>query len=151
VNQRKVAIVGGIVLALAACSAAGSQPPEAPEFTPTPTAEATSAPDVTPEWDPASEYTAAQQYAIESAQSYLGYSAFSRKGLIDQLVIEDYATADARLAVDWLDVDWKEQAAKSAQAYLDHSSFSRTGLIKQLEYAGYTHDEAVFGVDSVGL
>ena len=151
-NKRKTAaFVGGIILALAACSAAGSQAPEAPESTPTPTAEATPAPDVTPEWDPASEYTVAQQNAAKSAQSYLDYSAFSRKGLIDQLVIEDYHTADARLAVDSLDIDWKEQAAKSAQAYLDHSSFSRQGLIDQLVYEGYSKAEAVFGVDSVGL
>jgi len=66
-------------------------------------------------------------------------------------VYEDYSKADATLAVNSLDVDWNEQAAKAAQSYLDYSSFSRTGLIEQLEYEGYTHDQAVFGVDSVGL
>jgi hypothetical protein len=44
-----------------------------------------------------------------------------------------------------------EQAVKSAESYLDFSSFSRQGLIDQLEYEGFTHEQAVHGVDAVGL
>jgi hypothetical protein len=89
--------------------------------------------------------------AIESAQSYLDYAAFSRKGLIEQLEFEDYSTADATFAVDYVDPDWNEQAAKSAADYLDYSSFSRQGLIDQLVYEGYTQKQAAYGVSQAGL
>lgn len=95
--------------------------------------------------------TVAQQNAIRAAQDYLDYTAFSRSGLIDQLVFEGYSQSDAAYAVDWLDVNWNEQAARSAKAYLDYSSFSRQGLIDQLEFEGYTHAQAVYGVDQTGL
>lgn len=63
---------------------------------------------------------------------------------------EGFSTEDATFAVDFLDVDWNEQAAKSAETYLSYSSFSRQGLIDQLEYEGFTHDQAVYGVEKVG-
>jgi hypothetical protein len=96
-------------------------------------------------------YTTAQQNAIRAAQAYLDYTAFSRKGLIEQLEYEGYATADATLAVDALVVDWKQQAALMAKKYLDYTSFSRQGLIEQLEYEGFSRDQAVYGADQVGL
>ena len=61
----------------------------------------------------------AQAEAVESAESYLSYTAFSRKGLIEQLEFEGFSTADATFAVDHITVDWNEQAAKSAKSYLD--------------------------------
>jgi hypothetical protein len=94
--------------------------------------------------------TIGQQNAIKSAQTYLSFSAFSRKGLIGQLEFEGYSNADATYAVDSLNVDWKEQAAKSAAQYLEFSSFSRQGLIDQLVFEGYTKSEAEFGVNAVG-
>lgn len=97
------------------------------------------------------EITVAQENAIESAQDYLDYTAFSRSGLIDQLEYEGYTTKDATFAVDYLDVNWNQQAATSAQDYLDYSSFSRTGLIDQLIYEGFTREQAIFGVNAVGL
>jgi len=95
--------------------------------------------------------TVSQQNALESAQSYLDFSAFSRSGLISQLEFEGYSTADAEWALDNMVVDWNEQAAKSAQSYLEYSSFSRSGLIDQLEFEGYTRAQAEYGVDQVGL
>lgn len=95
--------------------------------------------------------TVSQMNAIESAQSYLNYSAFSRKGLIEQLEFEDYSNADATYAVDYVDADWNEQAAKAAADYLDYSSFSRQGLIDQLLYEGYTQKQAEYGVNQAGL
>ena len=67
---------------------------------------------------PASGETVAQRNARKSAQDYLNVSSFSRKGLIDQLVYEQFSEADATYAVDSLNVDWNQQAAKSAAAYL---------------------------------
>ena len=95
--------------------------------------------------------TAGQENARGSAEGYLEYSAFSRKGLIGQLEYEGYSTKDATYAVDAVSPDWNEQAAKSAKDYLDTSSFSRSGLIEQLEYEGYTEQQAVYGVNQAGL
>ena len=95
--------------------------------------------------------TLSQENAIDKAQSYLDFSAFSRSGLIDQLVFEDFSVEDATFAVDYIAVDWNEQAAKKAQSYLDYSSFSRQGLIDQLTFEGFSAEQAEFGVTQVGF
>lgn len=101
--------------------------------------------------------TLSQEQAIGSAQSYLDYTSFSRKGLIRQLSSdagEGFSVKDATFAVDYLKVDWNEQAAKKAKEYLGYSHFSRSGLIHQLESSageGFTHSQAVYGVKKAGL
>ncbi|GAA1870980.1 Ltp family lipoprotein [Myceligenerans crystallogenes] len=95
--------------------------------------------------------TVSQEQAVGSAQNYIDLTPFSRSGLVDQLVYEDFSRADAEFAVDQLDVDWKEQAARSAKNYLDLTSFSRQGLIDQLVYEGFTTEQATYGVDRTGL
>jgi len=101
--------------------------------------------------------TKSQEQAIGSAEDYLEYSAFSRKGLIQQLSSdagEGFSKSDAKFAVDHIKVDWNEQAAKSAESYLEYSNFSRKGLIQQLESEageGFTHAQAVYGVNKSGL
>lgn len=130
--------------------AAPSPTVQLPSPTTEPEAAETEAPSPTPTKDEP-EITLAQENAIESAQGYLDYTSFSRSGLIGQLEYEGYTTKDATFAVDYLDVNWNQQAAKKAQEYLDYSSFSRTGLIDQLIYEGFTRDQAIFGVDAVGL
>lgn len=111
------------------------------------TAEATA----TPKPKPTPTYTAAQENAIASAENYLDFTAFSREGLIEQLVFEDYSKADATFAVNHIEVDWNEQAAAAAKDYLDYSSFSRQGLIDQLTFEGYTVEQATHGVNQTGL
>ena len=100
---------------------------------------------------PAPSLTPSQKNAIESAQSYLDYTSFSRLGLIGQLEYEQYSTADATFVVDSLDVDWNVQAAESARSYLDYTSFSCQGLIDQLEYEKFTVEQATYGATQVGL
>ncbi|MFB0833743.1 Ltp family lipoprotein [Arthrobacter halodurans] len=95
--------------------------------------------------------TVSQQNALGKAESYLGFSAFSKTGLIKQLEFEDFSAADAKWAVDRVEVDWNEQAAKKAESYLEFSSFSRSGLIKQLLFEGYTQKQAQYGVSKTGL
>lgn len=95
--------------------------------------------------------TSGQRNAVGSARDYLGFSSFSRQGLIEQLEYEDYSTDDATFAVDYVSPDWNEQAAESAQSYLDFTSFSRQGLIDQLEYEGFTSAQAQYGADQAGL
>lgn len=94
-----------------------------------------------------SKITNAMWNAIDSASSYIDYSAFSRTGLIGQLEYEGYATGDATFAVDYLKVNWNEQAFKSAKSYLEYSSFSLSGLIGQLEYEGFTYEQASYGAN----
>ncbi len=91
-----------------------------------------------------------ERNARKSAESYLEYSAFSRSGLIEQLVYEGFTTAEAEYGVDAQDADWNAQAALSAESYLEYSAFSRSGLIEQLEYEGFTTSQAEYGVDAAG-
>lgn len=101
--------------------------------------------------------TASQEQAIGAAESYLEFTAFSRKGLIRQLSSdagEGFSVADATYAVDHIKVNWNEQAARSAKSYLAMTHFSRAGLIRQLESSageGFTHAQAVYGVNKAGL
>jgi hypothetical protein len=101
--------------------------------------------------------SAEQQNAVRSAQSYLEFSAFSRKGLIRQLSSDagdGYSLKASTYAVDSLHINYNEQAAKSAKSYLSVSGFSRKGLIEQLESnagEGFTHSQAVYGVNKAGL
>lgn len=88
---------------------------------------------------------------MESAKSYLKHSAFSKQGLLDQLLYEEFTQEQASYAVNNCKADWNEQAAKSAESYLKYSSFSREELIDQLEYEGFTHEQAVYGVEANGL
>jgi SOS response regulatory protein OraA/RecX len=101
--------------------------------------------------DDASGNSVSRQNAVDSALSYLEYTAFSRTGLIEQLKYEGYSDADATYAVDSIDVNWNEQAAKSAESYLDFTSFSRSGLVDQLMYEGFTRSQAELGASAVGL
>lgn len=94
--------------------------------------------------------TTGEKNARRSAESYLDYSSFSRQGLIDQLLYEEFSRADAEYAVDAVDADWTEQAAKSAKEYINYSSFSRQGLINQLLYEEFSQADAVHGADASG-
>ena len=96
------------------------------------------------------DITTGQKNALNSARSYLEFSAFSYEGLIKQLEFENYSYEDAVFAVDNCGADWNEQAVKSAKSYLDTSSFSKDSLIEQLEYEGFTHEQAVYGAEQNG-
>lgn len=99
----------------------------------------------------AAAVTVSQKNALNKAKSYLGYMAFSHDGLIDQLVYEQYSTADATYGADNVGANWNEQAAKKAKDYMSYSSFSRGGLIDQLMYEKFTPDQAAYGANAVGL
>lgn len=95
--------------------------------------------------------TPGQEQALGSANDYLDYSAFSEKGLIEQLEFEDFSKADAVWAVNHVKTNWNNQAALSAKEYLDNSHFSRQGLIEQLEFEGFTPTQAAYGANHAGL
>lgn len=97
-----------------------------------------------------------QKNAVRSAEQYINMTGFSRDGLIEQLSSSagsGYEVADATVAVDSLNIDWKEQAVRSAEQYLDMTGFSCDGLIEQLSSdAGskYTVEEANYGAQQAG-
>ncbi len=88
--------------------------------------------------------------ALEKAKSYLNYSAFSYKGLIEQLEFEGFSTEEATYGADNCGADWNEQAVKKAKSYLSYSSFSRSELIEQLEFEGFTAEQAAYGASQNG-
>lgn len=94
--------------------------------------------------------TMGQKNALKKAGDYLDYTAFSYKGLVEQLEYEGYTRNEAMYAADHCGADWNEQAAKKAQQYLDYSSFSKQGLMEQLEYEGFTQRQAMYAVQAVG-
>lgn len=114
-------------------------PSASPMTTVKPTPEATKSID--------SNVTTGQKNALDSAKSYLKYSAFSYDGLVKQLEYEKYSNEDAVYAADNCGADWDEQALKSAKSYLEYSAFSYKGLIEQLEYEGFTNEQATYGAD----
>jgi hypothetical protein len=135
-------------------------PKATPKVAPKPKAQPAPTPTLTTAPKPKAtqpELTASQEQAIGSAESYLEFTSFSRRGLIQQLSSdagEGFSVADATYAVDHITVSWKEQAAIAAKAYLAMTNFSRRGLIQQLESRagdGFTHAEAVYGVTKAGL
>ena len=101
------------------------------------------------------EMTSGQENAVESAQSYLDMSGFSKKGIIQQLSSaagEGFSKADATFAANHVDVNWKAEAVESAESYLEMSSFSKDGLIEQLSSSageGFTPAQAQYAVGQV--
>ena len=94
--------------------------------------------------------TIGQRNALEKAEDYLRYSAFSRKGLINQLEFEGFEENDIIFAVDNVKVDWNEQCYKKAKSYLQYSSFSKQSLIDQLEFEGFTDEQIAYAIEKVG-
>lgn len=96
------------------------------------------------------ELTMGQRNALAKAASYLSWTSFSYKGLVEQLEFEGFSHEDSTFAADHCGADWNEQAAKKAESYLSWTSFSREGLIEQLEFEGFTREQAEYGAQSVG-
>lgn len=95
--------------------------------------------------------TVSQKNAVQTAKSYLNYTAFSYDGLVAQLEYEQFSHADAVYGVDNSGANWNEQAAKMAKQYMDYSAFSRGSLIEQLKYEKFTQEQAEYGANAVGL
>jgi len=103
--------------------------------------------------------SAAQQQAVDSAQSYLADGqGFSAAGLFKQLTSsygEGFTAANANFAISYLNPDWNAQAVESAKGYLaDGQGFSRAGLLQQLTSSygeGFTEAQAEYAVSQAGL
>jgi len=88
--------------------------------------------------------------ALAKAQEYLRYTAFSIKGLSNQLVSEGFSVDESEFAVANVGAAWDEQASKKANDYLLHMTFSRRGLVNQLVSEGFSQDESELAVANVG-
>ena len=148
IYKRTWFIVVAVLFTLSALGSALGGGDDTKEATPTGSGSAEVA-----EKEPAAEVvdneTAGQKNAVKQAENYLRTMAFSRQGLIDQLIFEQYSNEDATYAVDKLNIDWKEQAVLKAENYLRNMAFSKTGLTKQLEFEGFTTEEANYGTENI--
>ncbi|MDT2390987.1 Ltp family lipoprotein [Enterococcus dongliensis] len=93
--------------------------------------------------------TREQRNALDTAAAYLDYSAFSKQGLYDQLIFEEYPADAAQYAIDNISADWNQNALQTAKDYLDFTSFSDQGLYDQLIHDKYTPDEAQFAINNL--
>lgn len=93
--------------------------------------------------------TREQSNALSAAVAYLDYSAFSKQGLYDQLIFEEYPADAAQYAIDNISADWNQNALQTAKDYLDFTSFSDQGLYDQLIHDKYTPDEAQFAINNL--
>jgi type II secretory pathway pseudopilin PulG len=93
--------------------------------------------------------------ALDSAESYLEMSGFSKQGLYEQLSSsagEGFTQAEAQYAVDHVHADWNREAVESARSYLEMSPMSRSALIEQLTSSageGFTYAQALHAVNKV--
>lgn len=97
----------------------------------------------------------ANERALESAQSYLAMSGFSKQGLFEQLSSsagEGFTQSEAQWAVDHVNADWNKEAVESARSYLEMSPMSRSELIDQLSSSAgesFTYEQALYAVNKV--
>lgn len=87
--------------------------------------------------------------ALKSAEGYLRAMHFSKEGLYNQLLYEEYPQDAASYAVDNIVVDWNEQALKTAESYLNLMSFSDSGLRDQLEYEGFSEEQIDYAINNL--
>lgn len=85
--------------------------------------------------------TAPSEQPIYKVAEYLDTQAYSRKGLIDQLVYLGYSKESAEAAVDEYGADWTEQAKR----YLDEMAEPVEGdeAVEVLTSHGFTEEEAI--------
>lgn len=87
--------------------------------------------------------------ALQSANDYLAYTAFSKGGLYDQLLYEQYPPEAAQYAVNNVEADWNEQALRSANDYLGFTAMSNGDLYDQLIYEKFTPEQAQYAIDNL--
>ncbi|MEY4743808.1 MAG: hypothetical protein RIR34_1147 [Actinomycetota bacterium] len=93
--------------------------------------------------------TLSEKNSRQKADDYLAYQAFSRKGLISQLVYEGFSKEDAAYGADAVKADWNEQAKLKAESYLSTQSFSAKGLADQLEFEGFDGGQVTYAMSKI--
>ena len=91
-----------------------------------------------------------QVQAIQTAEDYLDTMPLSQTELLQMLAVEDIDLEDAKFAVEYLNIDWNQEARKKAKEYCKHKiGFSKVKLKAQLLFDHFTEEEADFALSHI--
>ena len=93
-----------------------------------------------------------QVQAIQTAEGYLDTMPLSQTELLQMLTVENINLEDAKFALEYLDIDWNQEARKKAKEYCKHKiGFSKVKLKAQLLFDHFTEEEADFAVSHINV
>lgn len=91
-----------------------------------------------------------QVQAIQTAKDYLDTMHLSQTELLQMLSVENIDSEDAKFALEYLSIDWNQEARKKAKEYCKHKiGFSKEKLKAQLLFDHFTKEEANFAVSHI--
>ena len=93
-----------------------------------------------------------QLQAIQSTKGYLDTMHLSQTELLQMLTVENIDLEDAKFALEYLNIDWNQEARKKAKEYCKHKiGFSKVKLKAQLLFDHFTEEEADFAVSHINV
>ena len=93
-----------------------------------------------------------QVQAIQTAKDYLDTMHLSQTELLQMLSVENIDSEDAKFALEYLSIDWNQEARKKAKEYCKHKiGFSKEKLKAQLLFDHFTEEEADFAVSHINV
>ena len=93
-----------------------------------------------------------QVQAIQTAKDYLDTMHLSQTELLQMLSVENIDSEDAKFALEYLSIDWNQEARKKAKEYCKHKiGFSKVKLKAQLLFDHFTEEEADFAVSHINV
>ena len=93
-----------------------------------------------------------QVQAIQTAKDYLDTMHLSQTELLQMLSVENVDSEDAKFALEYLNIDWNQEARKKAKEYCKHKiGFSKVKLKAQLLFDHFTEEEADFAVGHINV
>ena len=91
-----------------------------------------------------------QVQAIQTAKDYLDTMHLSQTELLQMLSVENIDSEDAKFALEYLSIDWNQEARKKAKEYCKHKiGFSKEKLKAQLLFDHFTEEEADFALSHI--
>ena len=93
-----------------------------------------------------------QLQAIQTAKDYLDTMHLSQTELLQMLSVENIDSEDAKFALEYLNIDWNQEARKKAKEYCKHKiGFSKEKLKAQLLFDHFTEEEADFALSHINV
>lgn len=93
--------------------------------------------------------TIGQENALDKATSYIEFSDFSQHSLRKQLEFEGFTSEEIDYALEYVPVDYEQEASDRALAYYTTQSLSKTGVRDQLEFEGFTSEQIEYAISSL--
>ena len=91
-----------------------------------------------------------QVQAIQTAEDYLDTMPLSQTELLQMLAVENIDLEDAKFAIEYINIDWNQEAQKKAKEYCKHKiGFSKEKLKAQLLFDHFTEEEADFALSHI--